>query len=268
MLNKLLKYDLKYMLKNMSVFYILSIFFAIVCRIILFSILVTNKTTMIRIIYSICSGIMYAMIFNIIFNTVIRSWVSFDKSLYKDEAYLTHTLPVSKNDIYNSKFIQTLIFIFICFFIVLLSLFIAYYSKDNWQVVTGFFKDLTFNLNINVTFIIIMIIVLLFLEIFNLVQIGYLGIIIGNRNNNHKIAYSLLAGFLIYLLSQAFVVLCVYICGLFNSNIMTIFETSSTILDNEITYPLLIISVLIYLFIIVFIKTICKKVLNKGVNIE
>ena len=29
MLNKLLKYDLKYMIKNMSVFYILTIFFAI-----------------------------------------------------------------------------------------------------------------------------------------------------------------------------------------------------------------------------------------------
>ena len=33
MLNKLLKYDLKYMIKNMSIFYILSIFFAITTRI-------------------------------------------------------------------------------------------------------------------------------------------------------------------------------------------------------------------------------------------
>ena len=32
MLIKLLKYDLKYMIKNMCVFYILSIFFAIITR--------------------------------------------------------------------------------------------------------------------------------------------------------------------------------------------------------------------------------------------
>ena len=30
MLNKLLKYDLKYMIKNMSIFYILAIFFSII----------------------------------------------------------------------------------------------------------------------------------------------------------------------------------------------------------------------------------------------
>ena len=35
MLNKLLKYDLKYMIKNMAIFYILSIFFAITTRILL-----------------------------------------------------------------------------------------------------------------------------------------------------------------------------------------------------------------------------------------
>ena len=42
MLNKLLKYDLKYMIKNMAIFYILSIFFAITTRI-LFNKRITKK---------------------------------------------------------------------------------------------------------------------------------------------------------------------------------------------------------------------------------
>ena len=46
MLVKLLKYDLNYMIKNMAVFYILSIFFAITTRI-LFSI---DQSVMINII--------------------------------------------------------------------------------------------------------------------------------------------------------------------------------------------------------------------------
>ena len=59
MLTKLLKYDLKYMIKNMSVFYILSLFFAITTRL-LFSL---NETVMIKIISQISVGCMFAMIF-------------------------------------------------------------------------------------------------------------------------------------------------------------------------------------------------------------
>ena len=106
MLVKLLKYDLKYMVKNMSIFYILAVFFAITTRI-LFSI---NQTTIINVISQISVGCMFAMLANILINTMMRSWVRFRDSIYKDEAYLTHTLPVTKNNIYNSKFIQTLVF--------------------------------------------------------------------------------------------------------------------------------------------------------------
>ena len=121
MLNKLLKYDLKYMIRNMSVFYILAVFFAIVTRI-LFSV---NQSVIINIIGQITSGCMYSMIASILMNTMLRSWVRFRDSLYKDESYLTHTLPVTKNELYNSKFIQTLIFFFVGFIVILLSLFIA-----------------------------------------------------------------------------------------------------------------------------------------------
>ena len=126
MLNKLLKYDLKYMVKNMSVFYILSIFFAITTRI-LFSM---NQSFMINLLGQISVGCMFSMVASILINTMMRSWVRFRDSIYKDESYLTHTLPVTKNDIYNSKFIQTFIFFIISFIIIIISLFITYYTPD------------------------------------------------------------------------------------------------------------------------------------------
>ena len=98
MLSKLLKYDLKYMIKNMTVFYVLAIFFAITTRI-LFNI---EQSVIINIIGQISVGCMFAMLANILINTIMRSWVRFRDSLYKDEAYLTHTLPVTKNELYNS----------------------------------------------------------------------------------------------------------------------------------------------------------------------
>ena len=123
----------------MSIFYILSIFFAITTRI-LFNM---EQSIIINIIGQISVGCMFSMIFSILINTMMRSWVRFRDSLYKDEAYLTHTLPVTKNELYNSKFIQTLIFFFIGFIVVLISLFIAYYSKDNWLVLTDYIKTIT-----------------------------------------------------------------------------------------------------------------------------
>ena len=264
MLAKLLKYDLKYMIKNMSIFYILSIFFAITTRILLN----VKESVIINIIGQISVGCMFAMIVNTLINTVMRSWIRFRDSLYKDESYLTHTLPVSKNDLYNSKFIQTFIFFFISFIVILISLFIAYYNKENWQVITNFVKNITIGINMNTIFFVIMFIIVVFLEIFNAIQCGFLGIILGYKKNNGKIGYSVLFGFIIYLLSQSLVLLLIYVYGLFDSSVMGLFKTSPVGIDTNAFKILSIVSSLLYLIIIYGMSLICKKILNKGVNVE
>ena len=264
MLNKLLKYDLKYMIKNMTIFYVLSIFFAITTRI-LFDM---NQSIIINIIVQISVGCMFAMIANILINTMMRSWVRFRDSLYKDESYLTHTLPVTKNEIYNSKFIQTLIFFFIGFFVILISLFIAYYSKENWLLLTNYIEIITTGLNMSTSFFVIMIITLIFLEVFNAIQCGFYGMILGHRKNNGKLGYSILFGFIIYLLAQTIVLALVFVYGLFDPSIMELFKTTTVNLDVQAFKVLAIVTSLIYLIIILIMSMLCKKELNKGVNIE
>ena len=264
MLNKLLKYDLKYMIKNMTIFYVLSIFFSITTRI-LFDM---NQSIIINIIGQISVGCMFAMIANILINTMMRSWVRFRDSLYKDESYLTHTLPVTKNEIYNSKFIQTFIFSFIGFFVILISLFIAYYSKENWQLLTNYIEIITTGLNMSTSFFVIMIITLIFLEVFNAIQCGFYGMILGHRKNNGKLGYSILFGFIIYLLAQTIVLALVFVYGLFDPSIMELFKTTAVNLDVQAFKVLAIVSSLIYLIIILIMSMLCKKELNKGVNIE
>ena len=185
MLNKLLKYDLKYMIQNMSIFYILTIFFAITTRI-LFSL---DQTIIINILGQISVGCMFSMLVNILINTMMRSWVRFRDSIYKDEAYLTHTLPVSKNDIYNSKFIQTLIFFIVGFLVILLSLFIAYYTKDRWIMLKDLISTITNGLEFNTILFIISFIVIICLEIFNAIQCGFLGLILGYKKITIKLVY-------------------------------------------------------------------------------
>ena len=263
MLTKLLKYDLKYMIKNMCVFYILSIFFAITTRI-LFSI---NQSVIIGIITQISVGCMFAMIANTLINTIMRSWIRFRDSIYKDEAYLTHTLPVTKNDIYNSKFLETLIFFIIGFVIVIISLFITYYTKDRWILLTNFIKTITTGLNFNTALFVSGFIIIIFLEIFNAIQCGYLGIILGYKKNNNQIGFSVLYGFISYLLSQSMVLFLVFIVGLFDSSIMDLFK-SNILLNTNSFKILMIVSIVLYLLIITIMNIMCKKVFNIGVNIE
>jgi len=264
MLKKLLKYDLKYMIKNMTVFYILAIFFAITTRI-LFNV---NQSIIINIIGQISVGFMFAMLANILINTIMRSWVRFRDSLYKDEAYLTHTLPVTKNDIYNSKFIQTLIFFFISFAVILISLFIAYYSKDNWVAITNYIKTITTGLNMSTLLFVTMFIMLIFLEVFNAIQCGFYGMILGHKKNNGKLGYSILFGFIAYLISQTLVLALVFVYGLFDLSIMELFKTAPASIDVQAFKVLAIIASLLYLIIIYIMSILCKKELNKGVNIE
>ena len=264
MLIKLLKYDLKYMIKNMSVFYILSIFFAITTRI-LFNM---EQSVIINIIGQISVGCMFAMIINSLINTMMRSWVRFRDSLYKDEAYLTHTLPVTKNELYDSKFIQTFIFFFVSFIVILLSLFIAYYGKENWIIITNYVKTITTGLNMSTLFFVIMAIIIIFLEVFNAIQCGFFGIILGYRMNNGKLGYSVLFGFIIYLLSQTIILGLVFIYGLFDSSIMELFKTATVNIDVKSFKVLAIVSSLLYIVIIFMMSILCKNELNKGVNVE
>lgn len=264
MLNKLLKYDLKYMIKTMTIFYVLAIFFAITTRI-LFNM---NQSIIINIIGQISVGCMFSIIASTLINTMMRSWVRFRDSLYKDEAYLTHTLPVTKNELYNSKFIQTLIFFFISFIVILISLFVAYYSKDNWIAITNYIKTITTGLNMSTSFFVIMFIILIFLEVFNAIQCGFYGMILGHKKNNGKLGYSILFGFIIYLLAQTLVLALVFVYGLFDSSVMELFKTTTVSIDVEAFKVLTIIASLLYLAIIFIMSMLCKKELNKGVNIE
>ena len=263
MLNKLLKYDLKYMVKNMSVFYILSLFFAITTRI-LFSM---DQSFMINLLGQISVGCMFSMVASILINTMMRSWIRFRDSIYKDEAYLTHTLPVTKNDIYNSKFIQTLIFFIVSFVVIIISLFITYYTPDRWLLIKNGINSITTGLEFNTWLFIVSMFTVIFLEVFNAIQCGFLGIILGYMQNNGKTGYSVLFGFSAYIIAQIVVLALTFIVGLFNSSIGDLFK-NNVMLDSGSFKLLTVLAIIFYLVIIFLMSIICKKELSKGVNVD
>lgn len=263
MLGKLLKYDLKYMIKNMGAFYVLAVFFAITTRILLS----LDETTMISILTQVCSGFLFAMLANILINTIMRSLVRFRESIYKDEAYLTNTLPVTKNQIYNSKFLEMAIFYIVGAFIILLCLFIAYYTKDNYASLKELLSVITSGYGFNTLLLIISILLIASLEIINVMVSGFLGIILGHKKNSHKVLFSVIFGFIAYIVSQIIAMLSVFIVGIFNSGVMQMFNGNITPSGTTIKL-LIILSITVYLINIILISTVSKIELNKGINIE
>lgn len=263
MLGKLIKYDLKPMLKFISVFYILGIVFAILTRI-FFSV---ENSLMINILGQITTGATISMLISILINNTMRLWVRFKNTLYDDESYLTHTLPVDKKNIYLSKFFSSLITLFISFVVAIIIMFIAYYSKENLELLKNLLLPLANILNIDLIKLILILIFVVFLELFSIIMSGYLGIIIGHKFNNKKVLLSVVFGFMVYSITQICVLLIILIYGLFNNDILSMF-TSSNINDISLLLKLCYLSILSYLVLIIVNMFISIKVLKKGVNVD
>lgn len=263
MLKKLLKYDLKSINIVLIVFYGLSIFFSILTRIFLS----IENSFIFNVIGQICNGTMIAMMFNIIINNLIRLWVRFKQNFYGDESYLTHTLPVEKKTLYLSKFIVSVITLIISISVIVLSLFIAHYSKENIELVKNLLLPLATIYDSTVIGIILLFVFVCFLELFNMLQSGYVGIVLGHRKNNNKMLFTFIYGFIIYLLTQIFALVVVFLAALFNKDIMNLFN-SMEMLNIDMIKLCIYLAIGVYMTNIIVLYIVNSKLFSKGVNVD
>ena len=263
MLSKLIKYDLEFKMKVLVVFYSLSIIFAILTRIFLYA----NTSLVVEIIGKVCSGVTISMIFNIIINNVMRMWARFKQNLYGDESYLTHTLPVTKQTIYASKMLSALVSLFTSFAVIGISIFIAYYSKENLEIVKNLLFQFETAYDVNTFSILLAVFLVLLLEVINGLQCGFSGIILGHKHNYAKGGLSVLYGFLMYGASQTFVLLVTFVFGLFDKEVMTIFKKGANVGVSAIK-SMIIVAIIAYVLVSVVIYFVNVKLFKKGVNVD
>jgi len=263
MLGKLLKYDLKWIYKALIPFYIFSIIFAIFYRI--FNSI--EDSFIMMIIAKICSGTVIAMIINILINCLMRVWARVNKNFYKDESYLTHTLPIKKGTIYLSKFLAAVITLFTSILLILGVVFIAYYTEANFELLKLSLNTIADIYESSVNELLISMVIVLFLELLFGMQSGILGLIIGNKFNDKKIILSIFFGFALYLIASATSLLIIFLIGLVNENVMTLFNSMAN-LSIDAVKLVLIGGMIMYTFYIVLYYFIGLKLLKKGVNVE
>ena len=230
MLLKILKYDLKFTYKNLIIFYTLSLFFALLGRICG----IFDNSGIMLILSKINNGVAISMIVSVIINNLMRVWARLVLNFYKDESYLTHTLPVKKSTLYLSKVLCGVITMLTSTVVIAASLLICYYSKENIELLKNSLNLVASLYESSITSLILQMFTLIFLEFTFILLTGYIGII--------------------------------YISGLFNSDIMSIFTSTSFTLS--VFKTILLVVMLTYLILIVLEYVIGLKTVNKGVNID
>lgn len=263
MLGKLLKYDLKWVYKVVVVFYILAFIFSAIGR----GLSTIQNSLVFSVVTQIAFGIAISMMVSSLINCLMRLWARFIRNVYKDESYLTHTLPVEKKTIYASKVISAIICVFTTVVVAIVCLFICYYSEANMQALKTMLELAAEAYNTTVLKLLLLISFVAFLEIIFIVLIGYVGIILGHKSNHNKMVKTLIISFALYLITQAITLGLVCIFGLFNSNVMNLINTTDIVNVEAIKY-VMYAGIGIYLVYIMFYYILGEKQFEKGVNVE
>lgn len=262
MLKSLLKYDLKWCFKPLVIFYILAVIFAIITRIVES----LDQTLIVLIIDKICSGIVIAMLINIVINCFMRNWVRFIRNIYKDEAYLTHTLPTNKSKIYLSKILTIMVTLLASFLVITICIVIVCLNENSWFSLKNTLEQSAIFFNSSVFNLIFSLVLTIFFECLFMEMSGIVGIIIGHMANNLKIIKSIAYGFGIYIILSTISLGIIYISGCLNSDIMDIFNNVNV--GSNAIKSTLIIGMFVYAIYNVILYFLGNKLLKKGVNID
>ena len=263
MLGKLLKYDLKWIYRVIVVFYALALIFAVIGR----GLSLIENSLIFGIISKICYGVSIAMFVNAVINTLMRVWARTVRNVYKDEAYLTHTLPVEKSKIYLSKFIAAIITMFTSVLVSIVCIAICYYTPENMEILKNMLEIAANTYNSTVIELLLIIFSVFFLEMLFILVVGLVGIIIGHKSSNNKIAKSIIYAFAMYMITQVISLVVVFLFGTFNPDIMNLINTIDTI-NVDILKLIAYSANALYLIYIIIYYIIGKKQFEKGVNVE
>ena len=108
---------------------------------------------------------------------------------------------------------------------------------------------------------------LIFVEILFILLIGFVGIVMGYRANQRKMAKSIITSFVLYAVFQVLTLAVIFIYGVFDPAVMNLINTTEQI-DILSLKTLMYVATMTYSIYLVVLYTLGKSQLNKGVNVE
>lgn len=253
------------MLKFLSIFFGLAVFFSALSR----GISSIGDSFVITFFAAFTQGAAISMMFSILINCFMRIWAEFRTSFYSDQSYLTHTLPVEKKTLYLSKVINAAIYLFISMLMILLCLAILFLNKDVWEFLKAFLEPIAQYFHMNLWVMLIGFLLLIYLELMSGMASGFFGLVLGHRRLAHKILFSVIFGFLFYLLGEWILVVVMFGVGFMDPSFMEIFKTNDLFaLDSGSAVTLVVLSLVVYFLFAVSGFFLGYRFFKKGVNVD
>lgn len=288
---KLLKHNLKAVLKSISPFIVFLLAAVIMMNITSYdrelgyleiagvmSQTVLDPPATLAFLNGLAQFLIYISLILLLAATVRANWRRFSNNFYSDEAYLTHTLPVSRAALWNSMFITILISFLVVIAILIFSCFLLVLSGSGQRFLDslgllggcvncfGDYYSLApreFSFYLGYAFI-------LFTELIFLTLCGITGIILGHRSSKNL---TIISGTLIYILSSILLVCIFFFLTQFDPGISQLIDgiplntPNSSPALNQISRALFYIS-LVYTAYSVAFYFIDQKLLKHGINLD
>lgn len=261
MMKSLLKHDLKKMFKVLVYIYVISIALAGITRLIN----IGKDIQAIAIIGGIFAGLTYSAIASILVNTVVHILRVFICGFYRDESYLTHTLPVSKNKLLLSKYLAGLIVILASVLVCILSLGIVLYSESLIQAIKSMLEVTVSGFDMSVGGFLTLIILIIFSQICSMMSMAFCAIVIANTYNTKKVMKGLIWFFAFYFGAMNLTLILAAIIFAITGNISQLF---AEVLSQGAFVTIIVLGLILYVIYAVAFYLISNKIFNKGVNVD
>lgn len=279
MLGKLIKYDLKFILKSVSVYIVIlllcAIFFNITsydtsCELVNYMPVCNEPPAFLAIFHTVFWNAIFAVIIGLFLNAAIRTWARFKINFFNDESYLAHTLPVSRQTLWAAKFLSAVIVAIIVITAIIASFGILQLTPSG--------KNLTMSFGFGApdmpaSFYLVYILTILTQLLYG-IMCGFTGIIIGNKTGSRSGLRAILCGFAVYLIGVFIMLGGFLIWGTFDDSIHAMLfsgassQTVSVLTGEGYIEKALIGIGIIYTALIAALYFIDQKLLSRGVDID
>lgn len=262
MILKLVKHDIRKMTLNLLVYvYVISLALAGITRIIK----IWDDIYVVFIISQVFAGLTYSAIGSILVNTFVQVLRVFHTTFYKDESYLTHTLPVKKSELLNAKYISTILVILASVLVSFLSLFIIFYSKEFVLVLKQLIEVTILNFNMSVGLFITLLVLIIFSQICAMISMSFTAVIKGCSYNRKRVIRGF-GWFGLFYLGSLLTTLIVAVIVFAIGGMLP--ELTAEVLSQTAFLTLLIMALILYLIYAVVFYFISLKEFKKGVNVD
>lgn len=263
MLGKLLKHDIKDILKSMTPIYLVLIIMSILVRGFGW---ITQQIEVFQYITIITTVIFaIAVIISFVF-CFLLSIKSFYQKILKDEGYLTNTLPVKKVSINTSKILASIITMIITVIVIIIACMIAFYTKGAFENIWNDIEMQSIQLGYNSYLYIGAMIGILIFSYTATISMVNCALAIGHGFNSNKLAYSAIAGVIIYFIYEIINVIGIVILIIINPNLIENLEAN--IPTKQILEQIMMIAIINGTIALITSYSITNHQLKNRLNLE